>query len=305
MKNETFLSVVLINPKFDDTALQKLKLLHIYLSESFEDFEILLIDRYRDSVDRLILNNLLQTRSSIRYLQLAFKVSDDVAMYAGFENAIGDHVMVYDLNIHSPDNIEVIFEKAKSGGDIFIGSAAVIPKKTFKEIIISFVQKLCFTKEMRPSDLICLSRNAVNALTKSGRLKEGLKNKLGKLGLDVYHVSCLSGRGVGSLTLEKLKAFGNRIVFSSINPFRVLFLLPVMIIPLVIILVLSGIKIELLAMLCFVFFLVVNSIYMFVSFEYMNRLMLDKNENFDYLIRHEITSETMVNLSRLNVEIEK
>jgi hypothetical protein len=233
---------------------------------------------------------------------LRFKVNLDIAIYAGLENAIGDHVFVYNLNIHKLENIDLMYARAKPGKDILIASYQESQKSLRGGIIKSFYKKIMLAGSFRTNDLICLSRSAVNVITKSGRLKDRLQNKLAKSGLDVHEVPCLLDSQKAPLNSDALKVKLNSFVYSSPNLFRILFCLPLLTLPLTLFYLVYETDLQVLVIGGIVSFILVNSIFMFVMYEFTNRLLLDKNEHFEYLISLELGSESLVNTNRLNVE---
>lgn len=302
MKNETFLSIIIVDPVFDGVALDKLGDIHDHLCRNFEDFEILLIDRCVDAIDQKKLTNTLKTKKCFRYIKLGFKVNLDIAVYAGLENAIGDHVFIYNLNIHKVENIDLMYAEAKSNQHILIATYLANQRSLRGIANSNSVKRNLFAGSLRTNNLICLSRKAVNLITKSGRFKDRLQNKLTKLGLDVYQVPCLQASQKAPLTWDALKIALNAFLYSSPNFFRILFCLPLLTSPLTLFFLIYATDLSLAVISVLVSLILINSIFMFVIYEFTNRLLLNKNEHFEYIISNELLSESLVNTNRLNIE---
>lgn len=302
MKHEIFLSLVLVKPKFDEASVAKLYQMHSLLVSKFNDFEVLLVDR-SDNTDEIPINEVLSRTSSFRYLKLAFHVADDVAIYAGFENAIGDYILVFDPLNNDINLISKLFDQEIVDHDILMGANLKKGQSAYQfGSVINMVSEKP-SRRMAMVNLMCLSRKAINAVTESGRLKESLWNRLGKVGLDVCELHCLElTPSVGDF-ITSLKEVYNSFVFGSLNRFRLLFLFVFLLALVAPFFYLWGYQFNLVIGVLMSIYIAVSSLFMLLIFEFVNKILIDQDEGFDYLILTEKTSPVMVNRQRLNVEM--
>lgn len=303
MKYETFLSVILIEPKFDKASINRMRALHVLLETNFHDFEILLIDRNEKSHNFDAVSSMLKTRSSFRYLKLAFSVSNDVAIYAGFENAIGDYVVIFEPNKNDLQLIPMLFAQEVNGKEIIIGAILKTTDSWVKVMVNRTLESFGLIRGIGMTNLMCLSRNAVNAVTKSGRLKDTLWNKLGKVGLNIYEIDCLKMDASAMNIKNGLKESYKRFVFNSLMPFRTVLAAMLLSAPMLVILFFMNFDLKILIWSALIILIMGSSFFMLIMIEFTNKLLSDKNESFDYLISFEKTSDVMVNRERLNVEM--
>ncbi|MDB4309103.1 glycosyltransferase [Porticoccaceae bacterium] len=277
--------------------------LHSLLAMNIDDFEILLIDRAKNTSNADAFKSLLKSKSCFRHLKLAFSVSDDVAMYAGLENAIGDYVIIFDPSQNDLQLIPTLLDEGLREKEIVIGVVEKNTNSFLKNIMNRVFEGFFSPRGIAMANFMCLSRNALNAVTKSGRLKETLWNKLNKVGLDIYEIPCLKLAMNASNFRISVKEKYNRFLYNSLMPFRIVFSMVLISAPILVILAFTGLALELLIWTALVVFMIGSALFMIITFEFTNKLLLDKNEHFDYLVADETCSDSMVNKKRLNVEL--
>ncbi|MEZ8375724.1 glycosyltransferase family 2 protein [Vibrio cyclitrophicus] len=316
MKSDTFVSVVLIVKNQSEKLIGYIDKLSPYLDHHFNDYEIVIIDQKSEDALEQELPKSLETHQSIRHIRLSLEESNDVALAAGLENAIGDFVI--NLNIES-DDVEIvlpIIERALSGKDIIVCTSSKVTSYFYKKIkIISsgLLESIGYTLPNDSTGTFCFSRRAVNAITESGRYYCKLHMRMANIGYT------LSPFDADKYTHPKKKKNITRgvtetlhhMVFNSTKPLRWMSFL--------------GIMGSVLAMIFSIYSLLVHLVndtvasgwtttilfmsmlfailFTMLSFfgEYLARLLNDRSEHKDYNVVYEKNSSVMLNEERSNV----
>ncbi|HEJ2468559.1 TPA: glycosyl transferase family 2 [Vibrio cholerae] len=173
MKNESFVSVVCIIPNAKEKKLDKVKRIHEELESNFTDFEIVLLteNSMRDSQSNA-LQEILDNLSCIRLIHLSGSIDRDVMYAAGTEFAVGDFVILFNLESDPTNIILPLFKKCSAGHDVVTGVATSTKTVAYKVVrsLFSFLLKgIEYGLPEDSTELRCLSRRAVNSVTRTGR----------------------------------------------------------------------------------------------------------------------------------------
>jgi polyisoprenyl-phosphate glycosyltransferase len=230
LKTQTFVSLVIVidfeDGQVDDYIFKCSEL----LSSNYVDYEILLIANGISGSILSRVEHVLNQISHIRLLQLNKKVEDDVAVAAGFENAIGDIIISAFYGVHDPELITRFFSQALTGNDILIGVATNSPQSFLYKIFhprfrYSALKVINFELPAFSTYLLCLSRRAINTVIYSGRYQHQLLIRIAESGYSLksfeYELNKDSHmpkrgliRGIGKLI--------RYLVFTSTRPLRLL-----------------------------------------------------------------------------------
>ncbi|WP_135445176.1 glycosyltransferase [Vibrio tasmaniensis] len=316
IKNDTFVSVVLVVKNKTEKLIEYIDKLSPYLDHHLNDYEIVIIDQNsNDNLEREIPKS-LATHQSIRHIRLSQEESNDVALAAGLENAIGDFVI--NLNIES-DDVEVVMplmECALLGNDIIICTSNKVTSyfyKKIKMISAGVLKSIGYTLPNDSTGSFCFSRRAVNAITESGRYYCKLHMRMANIGYILHPFNAdkythpNKKKNITSGITETL----HHMVFNSTKPLRWMSFL--------------GIIGSLLAMIFSIYSLFIHLIndtvasgwtttilfmsmlfailFTMLSFfgEYLARLLNDRSEHKDYSVVYEQNSSVMLNEDRSNV----
>ncbi|SHO55972.1 glycosyltransferase [Vibrio quintilis] len=316
MKSETFVSVVLVVNNQADTLINYLSELSPYLSEQYSDYEIVIIDqRSTDNIEDKLVQPLSQYQS-IRHIRLSQIVTDDVALAAGIENAIGDFIVHLNIETDRCSMIEALVERGKSGSDIVIcttGKVTTFSYRFLRKWSNYLLRSIGYTLPENSTGSLCLSRRAVNAITETGRFYCKLHMKMANTGYslqsfpcddyvsNVHHKSVLNG----------IKETLHHMIFNSTKPLRWMSSL--------------GVIGSLMAMIFSCYSLIIHFIndevapgwtttILFMSFmfvllfimmsffgEYIARLLNDRSDHKEYNVIYEKNSSVMLDENRSNV----
>jgi len=316
-KLDSFVSVVTLLQTDADATERYLTALHAHLESHFDDFEILLIDDCTaDKYTRVRVETLLLKFSAVRYLRLAFRVHDDVALAAGLENSIGDFVVLHSA---IEDSVEVIYELVQlsfEGPDIVIGAS--VPNQTVgyrlvRPLIHWVLRRIGYNLPRNATGLRCLSRRAVNAITQTGRFHHQFYVRINNTGYPfaIYDYAQNPCNDRTRTLRQGLRQGMHQLVFNSTSPLRWMSAL--------------GLGGSLMAFVFSAYSLLVHyfkdtviegwtTLVLFMSMlfmvlfvilaflgEYLGRLLDESNNQGDYMISFEKTSSVMLNVSRENV----
>jgi len=167
---DTLLTVVVPLDRVNRTTLL-IEDVHRVISGAFEDFELLIVDNHtgRDGIS----NNLLKLQerlTNVRILALSKKYSLEIVYAAALENAIGDYVVIINLDMYSPSIINKLYSVALEGYDVVMAKFRERRKKQVVTSgvirIFSHLFKRVLGVDFRPERDFSgiLSRTAVNAI---------------------------------------------------------------------------------------------------------------------------------------------
>lgn len=315
-KIDTFVSVVTIVDNSEALIEDYIGKLHFILNENFIDYEIILIDQNSSDKTQEIIEKHLRKIPSIRDILLSTKVHDDVALAAGLENAIGDFVILHSIKYDPLDCIVELVKRGLSGYDIVIGSS----KKNMSfgyQMIRPYIQWILkyigYDLPKNATDLRCLSRRAVNAVTQTGRFHHQLYVRINKTGYPFveHKYNQLSQRNKARSLTGGIRQALRLLVFNSTKPLRWMSGLGIIGSLLAFMFAFYSVLIRFFkdnviegwtTMILFtsLLFMILFIILAFLG-EYLGRLLDDRSEQNDYTVVYEKNSSVMLDENRANV----
>lgn len=286
------------------------------LEREFADYEILIVRQGPYTAASDPADSLLADLPCIRILQLSARCDLDIALGAGLENAIGDFLVIMDLETDPPGIIPELVNICRSGSDVVVGTSRHrnSPLYSVGRLIGGLLLKAVeYSLPKNATSLRCLSRRAVNAATRTGRFHHRLALQIQKTGYpsSEYKYEPLKpfpSRGL----FGGLKSIAQLMVFNSFRPLRfvsglglagsviaMLFSLYSLLVHLVKRDVIQGWTTTILFMSTFS-----SMQFIMLAFlgEYIGRLLEERGEHADYSIVLERHSSRLVNKDRYNVK---
>ena len=186
---DLFVSVALViqsqNDSFYRAAIPELA---TYLSERYDDYEIIIIDNSRSEAVDLAVSSLLSEVESVRYVKLTTKVDEAVCWGASLDNCIGDVIVFFDHKSDPYHAIENVVALAAEGAEAIVGIAE--DKSTFayrciRPLITWGLKAIDYKLPRNATNLWCISRRVVNAVSHTGRFHQQLYTKIYNTGYGV------------------------------------------------------------------------------------------------------------------------
>ena len=190
-KQDAFVSVVGVLrsyarflPAFVDDVLR-------ILESNYTNFELVLVDNgSRDETPQLV-RELLKTHKCIRYLRLSRRMSPEMASMAGLDAAIGDYVVSLHPEFNPPGELTAMVDECRAGTDVVFG-VAPFPKppnrfyRSLRWAFYRFAKTALGIEPVRMNNVYrCMSRAAVNAVTRVRRRKRFFGQLASEIGLSV------------------------------------------------------------------------------------------------------------------------
>ncbi len=318
MKNDSFVSVVLI---LQDQSLinyeSYLQRIQCDLDAHYTDYEVVVVSQGFNVTFTSLEDNILKSIPSLRYIQLAARVDSDVAWAAGLENAIGDFVVMFDP---FQDPLEAISETVtlcKSGFDVVVGvspQSRTLAYWLFRSMSERILKIVDYSLPRNATSFRCLSRRAVNSVTRTGRFHHQLSMRIQKTGYPqtAYDYKQLaSSRKVTRSFLSGFRDLIRLIVFNSSKPLRWMSFIGLLgsfsafifaAYSLLVHLVKGHVVEGWTTTILFMSSLFMMQFVMMAFFgEYLGRLLDDRSDQSDYSVMFEKNSTVMVNQDRVNV----
>jgi uncharacterized protein YebE (UPF0316 family) len=227
-KNKDFVSIIIIASEIPYSEFNKtIENLHQYLDLNFVDFEIVIIEDEPHSLNVTQLQLLLENKSSLRVIQLSFKLGYEVAVTVGLENSIGDYVVVLNQSLDPLDVIHSMVSQCKTSDvDVVVGVADNVKKSIGYKMIRPFakiaLKEIGYEIPKDASNLRCLSRTAVNSATKARNYHHQIFVRIAQSGVKsssfIYSVN-----NIDKLKKTLTSSIGNTfslLVFNSTKPLR-------------------------------------------------------------------------------------
>ncbi|HIF9343115.1 TPA: glycosyltransferase [Photobacterium damselae] len=314
-KQESFVSVVLVINNDFNKLTSYIKELSEELEQTYSDYEIVIIDQASTDQTSKNIDNLLTEYKSIRYILLSSEVTDDVAVAAGYENAIGDFVINLDINRDPVLLVNELVSLCKKGNDIVLGVTKQ-PTTSMYKLIRPYVKRILksigYDFPRGFSGSMCLSRRTVNAVTESGRFYHKLYVRIAKTGYkstDFNYESEETSNKKDIIT--GVKEALHFTIFNSTKPLRWMSSLGVIGSLLAFIFAVYSIVINLftnnvtqgwttLVLFSSVLFALLFTMLAFFG-EYLARLLNDRSEHRSYSVVYEKNSNVMLDENRFNV----
>jgi polyisoprenyl-phosphate glycosyltransferase len=318
MKSDSFVSVVLVHEQPLSRIKSNLLEIHAELDANYSDYEVLIIGQCQAIQFSQLDEDVLKNTPSLRFIQLSSKVQQDVAWGAALENAIGDFVVMFDPILDPVKAITETVAVCKSGFDVVVGVTNQSRSWTYKlfrsmaDKILTFVD---YSLPRNASSLRCLSRRAVNSVTRTGRFHHQLSMQIQKTGYPqtAYSYELLTTDHMSKPTslITGIRNLLHLVVFNSSRPLRwmtglglfgsfsaVVFALYSLLIHLVKGSVVEGWTTTILFMSSF---FMMQFIMMAFFGEYIGRLLDNHSNQDDYSVVFEKNSSVMINQDRVNV----
>lgn len=221
MKIQSFLSVVVPIYEVDEN---KLHLLHTEIESNFFDFEIILVS---DTCTSRVadLSSYLESFSCIRHIHLSGNIDIDVKFAAGCENSVGDFVVLYSLDSDPVSVIVPLFEACRGGADVVIGCSDNRSGLTYSMLRRGFgfvLSAVDYDIPEKSTDLRCLSRRAVNAITRVGRYHHRFYMRIQKSGyrFSIYRYKTNESSQHKDSISSIFSKFLKLLIFNSTKPLR-------------------------------------------------------------------------------------
>lgn len=182
---ERFISVVWVLRDSVDALRAHLQPLQEDLEANFTDYEILLIDQRSHDGTADYIEAQLKAIPSVRFIELSFRVAQDVAIVAGLENSIGDYVVIMDPERDSVREIRPIVDAALEGADIVYGTAPLkrsLAYRMLRPLAGKVLSRIGYNVPQNATGFMTLSRRAANAVMSVGRFHHQFFVRLAKTG---------------------------------------------------------------------------------------------------------------------------
>lgn len=253
MKEKNFVSVVVYVHNQEYKIIEFLKNLNSFLSDNFENFEIILVnDCSFDRTMELIYENKNLFSDNIIVLNMAWKHKLELAMLAGTEITMGDFIFEIDtINIDYPiEMIMDLFKKSVNGFDV----VSAVPKnkqKLTSTIFYKMLNKVSYLNlDLSTENVRVISRRALNRvliLKEKNRYRKALYRYSGFPFFSFYYNPIISDR-INEMRLMDKLSLSIDILFSFSN---------------------IGLKISLLLSLVFFFISVLLGFYALIVYFYL------------------------------------
>ena len=190
-KTDTFVSVVAVLRSYARFLPAFVEDVHRILDTHYSNYELVLVDNgSRDETPKLV-REMLQKQKCIRYVRLSRRMSAEMATMAGLDAAIGDYVVTLHPDFDPPTEIPAMVDECRAGTDVVFGVAPFPqpPSPLYRSLRWGFYRfsKLAFGIEPVRGNSVyrCMSRAAVNALTRVRRRKRFFGQLASEIGLSV------------------------------------------------------------------------------------------------------------------------
>lgn len=192
--SDTLISVILVTQNDQDIAQSVIRELNDLLKNSYNFFEILIVDNGSNdgSVDNI--KNLQQELPNIRLLVLSRRYDQEIAFAAALDNCLGDFVVIMDMYCDPPALIPVLLLKAQAGFDVVIAdrkdrSDNTWVEKMFAQLFYKIYGNLSgFYFSPNASYFRVLSRRALNSVIQIKNKSRYLKYFNAMVGFKQTHI---------------------------------------------------------------------------------------------------------------------
>jgi glycosyltransferase involved in cell wall biosynthesis len=186
----TFISVVGIIPDSTYVLKSVLSKTHKVLKESFQDFEIILVNNGLSYDFDNALTDLEDIYSHIRVLNLSKSIDSNNAIVAGLDHANGDYIIVMDMDVF-PELIAELYQKTQENNDVvyvrFRDRKMPFLKKSIFKLFYYIMDKYSDIQiDFNMSDTRIISRRALNSIL---RVREKMRYMKGIYSFVGYRTS--------------------------------------------------------------------------------------------------------------------
>ncbi|OEE61102.1 hypothetical protein A1OK_22090 [Enterovibrio norvegicus FF-454] len=315
----SFVSVVLIEKDIPITDLSKIiSEINRFLSERYSDYEIVIIEEGVNTKNTALWNKILTEIDAIRVIQVSNSLDRETAQFVGLENAIGDHVILFNSLTDPLEIIEQGVQKNNDGFDIVGGVDSnpiqSISYRIVRPVVSHFLKKIGYVNERNSTEFYCLSRNAVNSLTISSSRKYNLHVRVSQCAMEkatiIYKVDHRYKKNRKRVRNSIPYAL-NMIIFNSVIPLKYMAMLGIVASIFSLLFatysfiqkLLNNVTVDGWASITILVSLLFTILFVILSFfaEYLSRLLDESDQGKPYWIISEKTSSVMVNEERYNV----
>ncbi|MNZ70231.1 putative glycosyltransferase CsbB [compost metagenome] len=315
MKSESFVSVVIVIPTHLNDIYVALYDVASLLEKHYSDYELVVIAPGLDSTNAEAEDRVLKNIPCVRIIHLSTPVFHDVALAAGLENAIGDFVVLWNPLSDPADVVPQSVNQCRDGTDVVVGVSNHVRSLRYRAIrrLMNIVLRaIDYEIPSNSTNLRCLSRRAVNAVTRIGRFHHQFYLRIHKTGypagvLQYTPIKDAEGGGI----VRSLRRLMRLVVFNSSRPLRWMSVLGfigsisgfLFASYSVLLHLFSGLVVEgWTTTILFMSSLFIIQFVMMAFFgEYLGRLLDESSAQAEYAVVYERTSEVMVNADRVNV----
>lgn len=159
------------------------------LDARYSNYELVLVDNGSRDETPAVVRDLLRRHRCVRYLRLSRRQKPETAVMAGLDAAIGDFVVTLHPEFDPPAEIPALVDRCRAGADVVVGVApfAAPPGLVYRTLRWGFYRAARGLLGLDPiragGSLRCLSRSAVNALTRVRRRRRFFGQLAAEIGL--------------------------------------------------------------------------------------------------------------------------
>jgi glycosyltransferase involved in cell wall biosynthesis len=230
MKADVFVSVVAVLRSYARFLPAFVAEVYRTLDERDTNFELVLVDNgSRDDTPKVV-RDLLAAHKCVRYLRLSRRMKPETAMMAGLEAAIGDFVVTLHPDFDPPHEIPSVVERCRAGADVVLGVAPFPepPGLAYRALRWAFYRAARGLLGIEPvrtnGGFRCLSRAAVNALTRVRRRRRFFALLASEIGLSTatheYRFISRSGKSPRVNLRRSVRTAASMAVNHSAAPLR-------------------------------------------------------------------------------------
>ena len=224
-KLECFVSVIWVVQNDLKMLQEHLEPMQQHLEASFSDYEILLVDQRSDDGTADYIDAELKKVPCVRFIEMAFRVPQDVAMVAGLENSIGDYVVIMNPENDPCDQVGRIVYASIDGADIVYG---VAPKpqsfgyRLLRPMASVVLSRVGYDVPKNATGFIAISRRAANAVMSVGRFHHQFFVRLSNTGYASQRFSYDRRSGPSDLkhTQQGMSTLVKMVIYNSTLPLR-------------------------------------------------------------------------------------
>jgi glycosyltransferase involved in cell wall biosynthesis len=191
MKADVFVSVVAVLRSYARFLPAFIDDVYRILESRYTNFELVLIDNgSRDETPRIV-REALKSKKCVRYVRLSRRMSAETAIMAGLDAAIGDYVVTLHPEFDPPAEIPAMVDACRDGAEVVLGVAPFPhPPSAFYRFLRTafyrFARTALGVEPVRINSVYrCLSRAAVNALTRVRRRRRFFGQLAAEIGLSI------------------------------------------------------------------------------------------------------------------------
>ncbi|WP_240726032.1 glycosyl transferase family 2 [Escherichia sp. E4208] len=224
MKSESFVSVVIVIPDHLNDIYTPLSKLASLLDTLYSDYELVVIAPGLDNTSAQVEDRVLKDIPCVRIIQLSTPVFHDVALAAGLESAIGDFVVLWNPLADPVEVVPQSVNKCREGADVVIGvsnSVRSLRYRILRRLMNVALRTIDYEIPSNSTGLRCLSRRAVNAVTRIGRFHHQFYLRIHKTGYPaeaLIYKPLKQSEGAG--VVKSLHRLMHLVIFNSTKPLR-------------------------------------------------------------------------------------